>query len=102
LKGTTITVLKANQLTPRSFFKVFKKIFFQKLYDIISYMQLVVYHPLLPVTFPANMILINDELIEISTFDLWPTDDWFPPIFKFDEAKFEPLNERYNDFKFET
>jgi hypothetical protein len=38
----------------------------------------------------------------MASFDVWPTDDWFPVIFKFNQEEFSPLNERYNDFKFET
>jgi hypothetical protein len=48
------------------------------------------------------MLLVNKELIEMATYDVWPTDDWFPLIFHFRQDKFVPLNEKYNDFKFET
>jgi hypothetical protein len=57
---------------------------------------------LLALDFPGNMLLVNKELIEMATFDVWPTDDWFPLIFQFNKEEFAPLNEKYNDFKFET
>ena len=57
---------------------------------------------MLELDFPGNMLVLDKELIEMATYDVWPTDDWFPLIFGFNEKEFAPLNDKYNDFKFET
>lgn len=76
--------------------------FFQKIFDAIGFLQLVVYHPLLSISFPGNVVVVNNHLIDIATYDVLPTDDIFPAMFNLDTDGMEPLNERYNEFRFET
>lgn len=61
-----------------------------------------VYHPLLNINFPGNVIIANKHLLEIATYDVFPTDDWFPPVFGLDTDNMEPLSEPYNEANFET
>jgi len=44
----------------------------------MSHMQDLVYLPLSNVKFPATTMYVYSELIEIVTFDIFPTDDWYP------------------------
>jgi hypothetical protein len=44
----------------------------------MSHMQDLVYLPLSNVRFPATTMYVYSELIEIVTFDIFPTDDWYP------------------------
>jgi len=83
-------------------FKNSRKLFFQKIFDAVSFLQVVVYHPLLDLSFPANVKIINEQLIDIATYDVLPTDDLFPPVFNLNTTEMVPLNERYNEFRFET
>jgi len=62
----------------------------------------VVYHPLLDINFPGNVITVNKHLLEIATYDVFPTDDMFPPVFNLDTDSMEPLSESYNEANFET
>jgi len=78
------------------------KLFFQKIFDAINFLQIVVYHPLLNLDFPANMLIVNYQLIDIATFDILPTDDFFPTVFNMNTTDMQPLNDNYNDFRFET
>ena len=65
-------------------------------------MQLQVYHPIVNVVFPPNAAQMNSYITSIATFDVWPTDDWFPPIFGFDTKSFKPLNSKFEENGFET
>merc|ERR1711957_516513 len=47
-------------------------------------------------------MVINEQLIDIATYDVLPTDDLFPPVFNLNTTEMVPLNERYNEFRFET
>jgi hypothetical protein len=38
----------------------------------------------------------------VATFDIVPTDEFFPSLFHLNEMGFQPLNERYEDFNMET
>jgi hypothetical protein len=49
--------------------------------------------PLIKVNYPANARLVNDQLIEIATFDILPTDYIFDALFEFDLDQEEPLND---------
>ena len=51
--------------------------------DSIGFIQLLVFMPLVAVTFPASAIIINGKLIEIATFDVYRTEELFPKILEF-------------------
>jgi hypothetical protein len=68
---------------------------------VLGYMQLVVYLPLIDVKFPATAKSLYTVLVTVTTFDVLPrTDDWYPPLFGFDEESFEPLSDAFADFDF--
>jgi len=45
---------------------------------MLGFMQLVVYYPLLAVKFPPTANILYKQLTSIVTFDLIPTDDFYP------------------------
>ena len=45
---------------------------------------------------------MNSYITRIATFDIWPTDDWFPLIFGFDTVKFKPVSQKFEENGFET
>jgi hypothetical protein len=49
--------------------------------------------PLIKVNYPANARLVNDQLIEIATFDILPTDDIYGALFEFELDEEEPLDD---------
>jgi hypothetical protein len=61
----------------------------------ISFLQLVVFLPLLEVDYPANARIITDPLLEVATFDIVPTDDLFPLVIDLDEESEKPLNDKW-------
>jgi len=60
-------------------------------------MQLVVFLPLTGVKFPANSGVVNGYMMETASFDILPTDDFFPGLFTIDVKDFPPLNKVYED-----
>ena len=58
--------------------------------------------PLIDLKFPGNARIVNDKLINIATFDILPTDDWYPVIFDFELDNEAPINERWEALGFET
>jgi hypothetical protein len=64
-----------------------------ELMGTIGFLQLVVFMPLIKVMYPANARLLNDQLIEIATFDIMPTDDIYGALFEFDLDEEKPLND---------
>ena len=63
-------------------------------------MQLVVYLPLISVKFPATANMLYKEIVKITTFDILPTDDFYPYLFSFNEDKFKAYNDSFEDFDF--
>ena len=79
-----------------------RKLFFQQIFITINTLQLLVYHPLIDLNFPSNLIAVNEQFADIATYDLYPTDNLFPKIFGFDIEKFSPLNDRFYYFRYQT
>ena len=49
------------------------------MYGMIGYMQVVIYWPLLhKLKFPANLKIVNDQMIDLATYDWLPCDDFYP------------------------
>lgn len=73
-------------------------------FSSINFMQLIVYHPLMQIHTPASVQTLNEFLVSLATFDLFPTDDYYPMIFGFteDRTDWQPLNDLFLDVKFET
>jgi hypothetical protein len=67
---------------------------------ILGFMQLVVYLPLIDVKFPPTANILYKKIVTITTFDILPTDDFYPLLFAFDEDKFKPLSESFADFDY--
>ena len=61
-------------------------------------MQDLVYFPLSKVKFPATAMLIYSVIIEIVTFDLFPTDDWYPAWFDLPAVK--PFSPEFEVFDY--
>ena len=57
---------------------------------------------MIPINFPGNVMVVNEQLLEIATFDIVPTDDFYPQIFNLDTDNMEPLNKHYEAANFET
>jgi len=78
------------------------------LIDMLGFFQLVVYFPLLDLKFPPVTGILFDSLISLVTFDLLPTDDYYPLMFGGADSKWfelstkqnEPLNGRFGDFDY--
>jgi hypothetical protein len=45
---------------------------------MMGFMQLVVVMPLLDVKFPPTALILFGQIISIVTFDILPTDDFYP------------------------
>jgi hypothetical protein len=65
---------------------------------MMGFLQLVIYLPLVDVKFPPTAQLLYNQLTSIVTFDLLPTDDFYPLIFSFPEST--TLNDSFSDFDF--
>jgi hypothetical protein len=65
---------------------------------MLGFMQLVIYLPLITVKFPATANILFKQLTSIVTFDLVPTDDYYPLMFDFPEG--ETLNDAFADMDF--
>ena len=61
------------------------------IFGIIAFMQLVVFNTLIKINFPGSATLIYGVLLKVATFDMLPTEDWFPHWFSLPET--DPLNE---------
>ena len=48
------------------------------IFSMIDFLQLIVYLPCINYNFPANAQLVFGHLVEISTFEMFETDDWVP------------------------
>lgn len=68
------------------------------LLGMLGFMQLVVYLPLLDLKFPPTALLLYNQITNIVTFDLLPTDSFYPYMFDFPE--FTSINESFEDFDF--
>jgi len=76
---------------------------------MLIYLQLVVYMPLMSVKFPATALILFGRIIEVVTFSLLPTDDWFPIWFNIPETKAIgclddelPCDERFKEFDYSS
>jgi hypothetical protein len=69
-----------------------------ELLGMLGFLQLVVYLPLVDVKFPPTALLLYNQLTQITTFDLLPTDKAFQTVFAFPEKAH--LNESFEDFDF--
>ena len=61
-----------------------------KMWLMVNGLQLIVYLPLIQLQFPAATATFINNLINIATFDLIPTDLIYPSIYDFEES--EPYN----------
>ena len=60
-------------------------------------MQDLVYLPLSTVKFPATTMYLYSKIIEVVTFDILPTDDWYAAWFNFPKAvPFSPAFEAFD------
>lgn len=66
----------------------------------MSSMQDVVYFPLLEAQFPANTMYLYSEIIEIVSFDIYPTDDWYPVFFELKTTK--PFSPKFAAYKYDS
>ena len=53
---------------------------------MMGFMQLVVFMPLLDVKFPPTALILYEKIITIVTFDVLPTDYFYPYIFNLPES----------------
>jgi hypothetical protein len=72
----------------------------QEIIGLFGFLQLIIYFPLIDVKFSPTALLLYNQMTSIVTFDLVPTDDFFPQLFSFPET--EPLSESFSDFDFGT
>jgi hypothetical protein len=70
-----------------------------ELLGMLLHFQNLVYLPLGKFDFPAISMLLYKEIIEITTFDMFPTDDWYPAWF--DLPYSPPFNREFEAFKFD-
>ena len=77
------------------------KVFRGAMNEMISsmgHMQDLVYLPLSNVRFPAPTMIVYSQLIEIVTFEIFPTDDWYP--LWFDLKSTEPFSTQFAAFDY--
>ena len=56
------------------------------LFGMINFLQIVVFIPMFKTKFPPNALYLFGNLIDVATFDILPTDDYFPIIFDLPET----------------
>jgi hypothetical protein len=78
--------------------RIFLNGIMDELLGMLGFLQLIIYFPLMDVKFPPTALLLYSQITDIVTFDLLPTDDYYPIIFSFPENK--ALNPRFADFDF--
>ena len=59
-----------------------------ELLGMFAIVQLLIYFPLLNVSFPGMALILWEKVIEVVSFDLLQTDDWYPDYFGFDETHY--------------
>ena len=77
------------------------KVFRGAMNEMISsmgHMQDLVYLPLSNVRFPAPTMIVYSQLIEIVTFEIFPTDDWYPLWFDLKTTK--PFSTQFAAFDY--
>ena len=47
---------------------------------MVNNLQIIIHSPLINVQFPGNAFMIYEVMIQVATFDILPTDDWFPIV----------------------
>ena len=47
---------------------------------MVNNLQIIIHSPLINVQFPGNAFMIYEVMITVATFDILPTDDWFPLV----------------------
>jgi len=67
---------------------------------MLSFLQLVVYFPLIAVKFPATTSILYNQIISLVTFALIDTDSYFPVIFDLPES--EPMSDSFDNFDYST
>ena len=65
---------------------------------MLAFMQLIVYFPLMDVKFPGLCAELYSKIITVVTFDIIPTDAFYPQLFSFKDE--ETLNDNFKDFDF--
>jgi hypothetical protein len=68
------------------------------LLEMLGFLQLIIYFPLVDVKFPPTALLLYNQITQLVTFDLVPTDDYYPQIFDFPDNG--TLNDDFADFDF--
>ena len=71
-----------------------------QLWGMINSLQIVVHTPLVDVSFPENAKLVYKQMILVATFDVLPTDDWFPEWFDLPEA--DSFSESFADLNYDS
>ena len=54
-----------------------------EIFNMFSFLQLIVLAPLIRLKFPGNTDEIFKNLSKAATFDILETDSWFPLLFNF-------------------
>jgi len=74
-------------------FKATFKASLNNLMGMINFLQLVVFIPMFNTQFPTNARGLFENLIQVATFDILPTDDYFPLMFNLPDTG--AINERF-------
>jgi hypothetical protein len=62
----------------------------QMLWGMINVMQIIVHMPMLNVQFPSNAVMFYSFIIDISNFDIIPTEKIKSLIFSFSASESDP------------
>ena len=49
-----------------------------QIWSMINNLQIAIHSPLINVQFPGNAFMIYEVMITVATFDILPTDDFYP------------------------
>ena len=52
-----------------------------QIWSMINNLQIAIHSPLINVQFPGNAFMIYEVMITVATFDILPTDDFYPYFF---------------------
>ena len=64
----------------------------------ITFLQLIVYLPLVDIKFPPTALILYEQILTFVSFDLLPTDEWFPVWFDIRDA--EALSKNFDDYNY--
>ena len=72
-----------------------------EIYAVIDFLQLIVYLPVIDWDFPENVKALLGNIITLTAFEIFATDNWVPLLFDVDDGG-PALSDKFEENTFET